>query len=342
MALLWLEGFEGFGTTIGNDPLPFGAIARKYINVVNETNMVLKAGRIAGYSLQMPNAATFHTHALTTNATMVAGCAFLPQSGTDYSIMIFWDGPADKNMNIRWDDGTGEISVWRENTLLATTSGLGLSAGNWYYAELKAVTHNSNGSYEARINGVNVLSDSGIDTQTGANAYSDSVRFFGASSNPAWDDIYILDATGSINTDFLGNCKIVAIVPNGDDTANFGTSTPNASHYANVDENPSDDDTSYVEDGTANITDLYDYEDLVGSGSIGGIQINTMCRETDITPFNLVTPIESNGTQYDDAGVAIGSTSYVTKTRVVEADPNTSVAWTYAGVNAAKIGIKVG
>jgi hypothetical protein len=341
MALLWVEGFECFGITTGNDPLPFGSMARKYLNVSNETNMVIQTGRIGGFCLQMPNAATFTTPSLTTDDTLICGCGFRSQGGTDYSLIIFFDG-VTKNMNVRWDDGTGELDIWRGNTLLATTSGLGLADDTWYYVELKATTHNSNGSYDVEVGGVNVLSATGIDTQDGSNAYSDNVRFFGASSNPMWDDIYICDSTGSVNNDILGNSKIVAIAPNGDDTANWGTSTPNASHYANVDENPSDDDTSYVEENTTNTTDLYDYEAAPSLGTIHGLQINTMCRETDVTPFSLITPIESNGTQDDDSAQAIGTVSYVTRVRVSEEDPDISAPWTDSTISAAKFGIKVG
>jgi len=341
MALLWVEGFECFGTTIGNDPLPFGAIARKYLNVANETNMVMQTGRIGGFALLMPNAATFTTPSLTTNDTLICGCAFRNLGGVDYSLVILFDG-GTKNINVRWEDGTGELDIWRGNTLLETTSGLALSTDVWYYLELKAKTNNSTGSYDVELAGVSIFSASGIDTQDGSNAYSDNVRFFGATSQPQWDDIYICDASGSINNDFLGNSKVVAIAPDGDDTANWGTSTPNASHYANVDENPSDDDTSYVEENTTNATDLYDYEAAPSLGTVHGLQINTMCRETDVTPFSLITPIESNGTQDDDSAQAISTTSFTTIVRVSEEDPDISAPWTDSTISAAKFGIKVG
>jgi hypothetical protein len=341
MALLWVEGFEGFGTTTSNDPLPLGAVARKYISVANETNMVMRQGRVGGYCLEMPNAATFSTPVLTTDDTLIVGCAFRNQGGTDYTIVAFFDG-ADKNINVRWEDGTGEISIWRENTLLDTSVALGLNDDTWYYLEMKVKTNDSTGTYDVDVAEVNIFSASGVDTKFGSNNYSDRVRFFGATSNPRWDDIYVLDATGSVNNDILGNPKVVSIDPGGDDTANWGTSTPSVNHYENVDENPSDDDTSYVEENTANTTDLYDYEAIPGVGTIYGIQINTMCRETDASTFSLITPIESNGSQYDDSPQVIGSTNYLTKVRVAETDPDTGALWTESGLNAAKIGVKVG
>jgi hypothetical protein len=43
MALLWIEGFEGFGTTVGGAPTPSGVFARKY-TVQSENGFRLQAG----------------------------------------------------------------------------------------------------------------------------------------------------------------------------------------------------------------------------------------------------------------------------------------------------------
>ena len=341
MALLWIEGFEGYGTTTGGPPLPTGIMARKYPIVNGESNMDIETGRIGGFSIQLPGGSWLASPSLTTDDTLICGFAFRTDGSGDYTMMAFWDG-ASKNFNLRFESSSSELDIWRGDTLIGTTSGLGVLSNTWYWIEMKAITHNSAGAYDVEIGGVSIFSASGVDTQTGANAWSDNIRFFGTGSDNRWDDIYVCDSTGSINNDMLGNVKVVAIAPDGDSTANFGTSTPSANHYENVDENPVDDDTSYVEDSTANITDLYDYEALAGSGSILGLQINTQCRETDVTPFNIITPIESNGSQYDDAGQVVGTTSYTCRHRVSETDPDTSNVWTFSGVNAAKFGIKVG
>jgi hypothetical protein len=341
MALLWIEGFEGFGTVTNDSPKPLGAMARKYINISNEVQMNIEDGRIGGYCIELPNGSIFGTPILTVNNTLTCGCGFRNGGGTDYTLIAFFDGGSNKGINIRWESGTGEIDIWLNNSLIATSSGLGLVADTWYYAEMKVVTDQSSGSYKVDIGGIEVFTDSGIDTQPGSNPYMDRINFFGANSEPRWDDIYICDGTGSTNNDILGNVKVVAISPDGDDTANWGTSTPSANHYENVDENPADDDTSYVEDGTPNVTDLYDYEPCPSLGTIFGLQINTHVRETDATSFDMITPIESNGTQDDDAGQAVGGTGYNTLVRVSEEDPDTGNAWTQSTISAAKFGVKV-
>jgi hypothetical protein len=121
-----------------------------------------------------------------------------------------------------------------------------------------------------------------------------------------------------------------------------GDFTPSAdTNYECVDESPADDDTSYVESSTSGHTDLYNYTTPSVSYGIVGCQVNTVCRETDGTPFSLKTVCSSNGTASEDAGQAIGTTDYVSLNRIVEVDPDTTTAWTFEGLNAALFGIKV-
>jgi hypothetical protein len=246
-------------------------------------------------------------------------------------------------VNVFYVGDSGQLAVFRDSTLLGITSDIRIPIGRWHYIELKVVTDNTNGSFELCVAGQSVLSASGIDTQPGANAYHDTFRCKGSGSiRPQWDDIYFLDSTGSSSNDFLGSVRVVSVDPDGDDTANWTTSTPSGTHYENVDDAICDFDTSYVEEATPTTTDLYDYEDLPTLGDIYGIQVNTVCRETDATTFSLITPIESGSTQYDDSGQVVGTTDWLTLVRVEDQDPDTSAAWTESGLNAAKIGVKVG
>lgn len=343
MALLWIEGFEGLGTSIGGTPSPVGVVARKYSYVTWENTMDIETGRFSGYSMEFnSNGAYMRPLALTTDSTLVVGFAIrFTTTISNSQILSFYDG-STLGMNVRTVVG-GELAVYRSGSLMDTTSGLGLVSGSWYYIEFKVVCNDTTGSYELRVGQVNVLSDSSVDTRAGANNYHTTFQI-GISLQPVsrFDDLYCLDASGSENNDFLGNCKVVRIDPDGDDTANWTTSTPSANHFENVDEAVLDDDTSYVEDSTTNVTDLYDYESAPSLGTIYGLQINTECRETDANTFSIITPIESGGNQYDDSAQTIGTSSYITMRRITDTDPDTGNLWIESGINAAKFGIKVG
>jgi len=344
MALLWMEGFEDIGTSIGSNPAPTGILSRKYPTVVYPEYTVLRAGRVAGYSLECTASwPDIRTPQLTTNATMVVGFGYWWD--VDFSSMIFglYDGTT-LGMNVHKEYG-GELGVYRGSTQLAVTSGLGLVLSTWYWIEFKTLCNGSTGTYELRVGGVSRLSASGQNTKAGSNNYHNVFRMLGVSNTHCrFDDIYILDGSGSINNDFLGNRKVVALYPNGDVNGYTDfTCSSGSTHYALVDENPVNDDTDYVEDGTSGHKDLWDYPALTGTGSnIAGIQINSMVRETDATSMTLNTLIKSGATEDAGTGEVIGSTSYKVLKRIAETDPNTAAPWTVSGVNAAQFGVKVG
>jgi len=342
MSLLWIEGGEGFGTSIGVAPT---GLDRKY-NIKANINLIdLEAGRTGGIALEMNGSGVhFQTFPLTTNPTLIIGkgLKFPDYPGATTRLLALYDGVTE-GVNVRCK-ADGEFEVYRANTLLGTTTGAAVGQNNWCHFEIKVVTNDTTGSIELRVNGSAKLTLTSQDTQAGSNAYHDMVRFLGvASTGQHIDDIYICDGSGSANNNFLGNMKVVGIFPTAEgDTINFTPST-GTDNSALVDENPPNDDTDYVESSTVGQKDLYQYGDVSGLGNtIAGLQINTDVRETDASSFSLITVVKSNVTESDSAASAIGSTSYVTKTRVVAQDPDTSAAWTQAGINAAQFGMKVG
>jgi len=344
MALLWVEGFEGMGTSVGGHPLPTGVLGRKYGTVNYQDYMWIVAGRIGGYAIDFSAIwAALYTPNLTTNPTMVVGFAYYSTAAYEAKIMGLYDG-ATLAVNLQRANN-GELAIYRGTTLLGTTSGLGLLTSTWYYIELKVTCNATTGSYELRVGGVTRLSASGVNTKAGSNDYHTKVGFIGPSSGVMYlDDIYILDGSGSANNNFLGNRKVVALFPNGDvgGYQDFACSS-GSDHYALVDENPVNDDTDYVEDGTTGHKDLWDYPSLSGIGSnIAGLQVNSTVRQTDATSMTLNTLVKSNTTEDAGTGETIGSTSYKVLRRISETDPATAAAWTVSGVNAAQFGVKVG
>ncbi len=338
MSLLWIDGFEGYGTSTGSAPSPTGVMGRRY-SMVSESGIDIETGRLAGYCMELASSSCeVATPALTTDATLIIGFAFKITSGGANNIVVMRTGTTT-GMGVRWLD-TGELSVRLGTSTIDTTTTLGLLPNTWYWLEFKVVTNNSTGSYELKIGGTTALSGSSIDTQPGASAYHDNV-YFSSSLSLSIDDLYICDSTGSLNNDFLGNCRVLAIRPTADGTTTDWT--PSAGDaYSCVDEHPINDDTDYVESDTTDTLDLYGYADISDVGDIFGVQINTCCRETDATNFSLKTTIRSGTTNYDDSAQVIGTTNYINKKRIAEVDPDTSAAWTISGLNAAEFGIKVG
>ncbi len=348
MALLWIDGFEGYGETPGNTPAPAGILARKYRNVSGETVMDIETGRYAGYCLELNGLNDFiSTPALTTDDTLIAGVAIKFSNAANVFIMMFTNhfvSGTNFGMNVRLINSLDTIEVRRDATLLGSVSSLGLSSGTWYYFEFKVKCNDTTGNYYVYLDGDLILSDTDVDTKRSSLDYYDSVRLdsWAYGNYPQYDDFYICDGSGIRNNGVLGVSRVSAFYPSGDDTTEWDVN-PGPNHVAAINEIEIDDSTSYIEDDTTNNTDLFTYVDIpTGLGAIKGIQINTHCQETEAQNFSLITVIESNSTEYDDAGQVINTPDWITKWRIAETDPDTGDYWSETDLNAAKFGVKVG
>lgn len=340
MALLWIEGFEGFGTTPGVAPSPSGALARKYSAVNGESSMHIENGRWAGYCLEF-NSDSNYLHsptALTTQSTIVIGMSVYFTSLMAHEFLTLYDG-ATRNCNLRLT-AAGELAVYRADTLLGTTTTAGLQVNTWYFIEFKVLTHPSVGTVEVRVDTAVKLALTAQNTRAGSNNRSDAFRIL-----DAWgqylrvDDLYCLDNGGAAPTDFLGVKQVITIFPDGaGDDADW---TPSAgSNYACVDETAVDDNGTYVQSATAGQQDLYAYQDLPGAAmisGISGIQINTDVRRTQSTTYNLYQ-IAKRTSQSDGSATAISNDAFQTKYRIMPTDTE-GAAWTEANVNATQFGL---
>ncbi len=341
MALLWLDGFDNYGTSVGSTPSPAWVITRKYGQISYEDQrMWVASGRFGQYGLQLfsDEAGFLLTPNLTTDDTIIIGCGFkISKEGGGYPIRLY-DG-ATQGVSVKLVNNELAITPGT-GTPYATTVNLGLLPMTWYYIELKVKCANVGGTYELRVSGKTVLSGSG-DTQIGSHAYHTRVGFFSAdNATPYFDDFYVCDGSGAANNDFLGDVRVVTVRPNGE--GGLTEWTPDSgSNYARVNEVISGEDSNYVEDGTTGHEDRYTFGDLSGVENINGLMICTDCRETDAKSFSLKTVCQSDTTHDLDAGQAIGTTDYITRRRIMETDPNTSAAWTQTNFNAAEFGIQV-
>jgi hypothetical protein len=342
MALLAMEGFDG-GGTIDSDMVTY--LERRYSDTYLSTSYLDNiTGRFSGRGIKLWGGRSFKIPVVN-KQTVIIGFALKCENWAicdTEAIIEFYDG-ATLQGELQAITG-GNLRVTRsDNITLGTTSGLNLLNDTWYYIELKMTIDNTAGAFELRAGGINVLSDTAIDTQVTGNAYVNTISFYGDESSMyfGFDDIYILDTTGSVNNNFLGNQKITMISPDAlGSSANF---TPSAGdNFENIDEGVTvDDDTTYNESATAAHKDLVNYSAAADLGVIAGVQVATECRETDATNYTLKTVVKSGGTESDDTAQNMGST-YTSLKRLVELDPNTSAPWTLINLNAAEFGYKVG
>lgn len=326
----------------GGDYYSTAQILRKWPGGATTGGSVNAAGGRRGTNgLNMTNA-TYHKP-LDAQGTWICGLAFLLDNApfnAGLVLIALYDGVTEQ-MSLRVELTSAKLIVSRNGTTLAT-SAAALSLDVFNYIEFKVLISDTVGTYEVRVNGVNVLSGSGADTKFTANATADSVRFSVAGTNGTniADDIYICDGTGAANNNFLGDVRVDAKFPDG--AGNSTGMTPSAgSNFQCVDETTANDDTDYVQSDVATTKDTYTFGDITHVPvAIFGVQINMTARKDDAGARSIASVVRSGGADTDGATQAL-STTYAQYQQIIEKDPNTAAAWTKTALNAAEFGAKV-
>ncbi len=343
MALRWIEGFEGFGALTGASLIT--EVGKKY-DATSMSATTLQAGRGGGSSLQIGSTQAHYIQKLfDAQQTWIVGYAFRTPptfSGTARPMIQFID-TATGQMDIKLTNGGGGgLLVTRNGTTLDTINGL-FSASTWYYIEFKVKIHDTTGTYEVHVNGSSVgTPGSGADTDFTGSGTADIVKIFNTESTPWYDDIYILDGTGGENDDFLGEMKVEILLPESDTISQDWSMSTGADHYALVDDNPSDEDTTYVYSTDSGDIDYYNYEDIGSAFQvIYGVQINTQAKVSSAASIEMYLTLSSGSTVSNGTAVTVSDTNYKTFGRAVGLDPDTSALWLSGAIDAAIFGVKL-
>ena len=344
MALLWIEGFESLGTTIGNAPAPANVLAGKYPSVTSESSMDIETGRNGvGRSIQMAaGGCQFRTPNLnTTDRTLITGFAFklgsVSYAANAYLCSMWKDATWDMSLYI---DGYGTMSVRSNAFQDIALIPFQFVYDKWYWIEWKVYTDNSAGTCEVRVGGKTVLALTGIDTQFTASNYKNAVSWKDNNTTlDYFDDCYVCDGTGAVNNDFLGNGRVKTLRPDGDSAVSW-TPTGVGANFDEVDEAEHDAGTTNVAEANTNNQDLYTYDDLTDLVAVKGLMINSVVALDSAGSETYVISAKSGATEVNTANLTVASTSYLTNTYVLEQDPDVSAAWTPTTVNAALFGYK--
>ncbi len=342
MAWKWIEGFEVRKNTT--------ALQQGY-DVVSGTPSIV-TGRLHGSGLQCPNSSQVHlTKIFSSQTTWIVGLAFKRENGgnTDGLIELLSGATAD------------EIAVFTtaaNNELMVAVGGptgttyvtsIGLQDDTWYFVEFKVTVNATTGSFELRVNGTTVLSQTGINTSdTGANA-ADRVRIYaantgGTAGNATIDDCYILDGTGAAYNDFLGDGVAEGLLPTGAGNSSQWSKFPGSgeANWQNVDDaSGPDNDSTYNHTASTGVKDTYVFADLgFITGNVLGVQLNWNARIATSGSRTLRPIVRHSGADYAGSNQNLTSTSYLQQHQVLGTNPGTGSAWTVSDINNAEFGLE--
>jgi hypothetical protein len=220
-------------------------------------------------------------------------------------------------------------------------------AQTWIFFELKIVFSATVGSISLKIfqpGGANAtVTASGLNTApSGAQCASYTLQNDPSGSEPCWfDDHYCLDTTGGSLNDVTGaDVVIEALFPNANVAVAF---TPlSGSNFQMVDEHAMDGDTSYNKSTTVGNIDDFTVGALSDTPTtIYDVAVVSCARQETASTRALQNRLTSNATLVSGAAPTLAVSYGYRQDFIGPNDPNTGIAWTPSGVNAAKPGYKL-
>jgi len=212
----------------------------------------------------------------------------------------------------------------------------------WHYIEYKTTIDASAGSYELRLDGVNIMSGSTVDTQFTVNAWATNLELYPeAAVEFQFADLYVLDTTGgSPWNDFLGDIHIEVLDPDGDGNRNDFTQLSGLTNYEMVDEAEQDEETSYVSSATALDDDLYTFSNLVSNfTTVYGVQVKMLGRNEDAGRRDISALCRSSTSESNGDVTHFNQDRYRMVSGIFEQNPNGPANWSDTTIDAAEFGI---
>ena len=344
MAIIWMDGFEHYGTSSTGraNMVNYGAYSNAGITGFSTT--VVRTGLI---SLQNPEIVRSFKGSY---GTVGVGCALyftnLNYAPSQWEIFQFFD-PSSSILIHLGISNAQEIIVFRGNgTTEVGRSAAGIiTTGAWNHFEVKFSPNGATSAIEVRVNEVTVYTNNSFqigDSGTGLTATTTSaIEFYSRLTTDIYlDDLYAWNTSGSYNNDFIGDKRVATMYPDGDTAEADWTPNSGGTGYTQIDEATPDGDTTYVSTATVGHISEFNFQSMpTGAIGINAVQIYTAAKKTDTGTCDVRTDIVSGA--FSTAGpTQTCTTAYVYKENIFETDPNTGALWTKAGVDAAKIRIE--
>jgi hypothetical protein len=152
----------------------------------------------------------------------------------------------------------GGIEIYRGNAdtgvLIASSDAAVIPTRGWVCLDAKYKIHNSAGLVGVKVNGVEVVSESGIDTQTTSRTEASIIGLFlmlsGCGAYHAIDDVIAWYDDGGDNSDYIGDYAVDFVPLDADTAQTDWVRNAGATDVSCVNEAAPDDDSTYIQSTT--------------------------------------------------------------------------------------------
>lgn len=245
-----------------------------------------------------------------------------------------------------YDSTTQQVAIFyaADGTVTVTGSSQSfyMAPGMWHTLEGEVTINNTTGSWIVRLDGVEKINQTGIDTQSSGAAQATVVQLGASAQNwygPYYRHLALWTTSGVEPTGWMGDIKIDWRQPNAaGSSAQF---TPSAgANYTCVDESPPSD-SDYIEDSTVGHKDFYTIPSLsIATGQVFAVIRVSRARKTDAGTGSIRQNVKASGTEGNGGDIALTTNDVYYRT-AFPTNPNTAAAWAIAEVNAMEIGSEI-
>lgn len=269
-------------------------------------------------------------------------------------MFVQWRDGSNNTIAYAYVNDTGGISFVNGSTSnaapTASSSGPVVTANGWWHVESELTCSTVGaGAVEIRVNGVPVVTASGLTTSAATCAQYAAVRASTSSNhspNFYLKDIVPWDSTGTFNNDFLGAVSVFFRVVDSDISLGDWTLSSGTTGFSLIGvEGPANDSNYIAADPTDLTASEFTLQDLPADiTSVRAVIPIVRATKVDGGDGSIQISISPNGTDYDvgpDTPITAAMTYWgnATSPFVSEDSPATGVAWTPAEFNSARMRI---
>jgi hypothetical protein len=322
---------------------PYTSLGLKWSSGTAEFNSVPSFVRTGLQSLHPVQAGGFDGVPrvnFSTRGAMTAGAAFFPQALGEQ--IWFWYNQANGQGVCQLSAvEDGSIQVVTGNVIIANSAAGVLQTGVFNYIEASGIFATA-GRLIVKVNGAVVIDFVGDTVQTGVPGVNGFLLPGSATRDVYFDDLYLVDDSGSENNTFLGPIQVFAIYPDNNETP-LDFTPLSGTNFSEVNQFPPPGDAAYVFDGDVGDIDQYHYTITgpVGAFAIQFIQ-HGLCCKLDAPGAHLIgSQINAFTNDTPQIGTNAVGSDYAYILFVWDVNPNTGVAFEVTDFSTTFVGPKI-
>ena len=349
MAVIWFEGFE-------NGAASPSSVSDNYQDVNGAVSIQNTVKRSGEFALRInPSGATNDFVGFARNGAdgVYRGYSNLFNLATLYVRFYFqyatapasnhepifepWSMVGTKKGSLRLDS-TFHLRLYDSADVNRSVSAGTLAANTWYCIE-QIWNTGSSALVEIYVDGV-LFTTGTFDTRTSnhgniyigrpSNAFGNAVDYY-------YDDLVLEDAV------LPGPGSVIRLDCNANTAIAGWSGGTNSSDFNEVDEIPSDGDTTYIETSSTNAS-VFDLETIVAAGgpasaTVAAVRAQAVVKRTTGNASTIKARLDFSGSTVESSGVTPTNGTYKEFDHLVLVRPNDSAPWNYADIASVAVGV---